>query len=130
MKIAIKYSVATLVTGLLAWLLYYLTMPAVNLTNPAFWWYMIAVAAILAVGFLIVGFTEEFYMPAGLVAIIAAVLFVILLIGLYVDSPMCSASKYYDRLKIENTTFEQEFSEVDWNTVPQIDKDSSAILGK
>lgn len=68
-------------------------------------------------------------MPAGIVAIIAAVLFVILLIGLLIGSPMCSANKHYSRLEVENTTFEQEFSEVDWNSVPQIDKDSSAILG-
>ena len=48
---------------------------------------------------------------------------------LLIGSPMCSANKHYSRLEVENTTFEQEFSEVDWNSVPQIDKDSSAILG-
>ncbi|MBR5228015.1 MAG: CvpA family protein [Clostridia bacterium] len=42
---------------------------------------------------------------------------------------MFSAQSYQRRLEVSETTFEDEFSEVNWNTVPQIDKDSSKILG-
>ncbi len=126
----IKFSVAGLVTAFFAWLIYYLAMPAANFANPAFWWYLIGVAAILSVALLIAGFYDEIFMPAIISGIVTVLMLLILIIGAIAGSAMCSSDKYYNRLEVSNTTFADEFAEVDWNTVPQIDKDSSIILGK
>lgn len=130
MKNTIKFSVSGIITALFAWLLYWLTQPAVNLSNPGLWWYAIGVGVFLTVCLYIAGTSDWLFVPATVTGIITAVIFLALIIGAIAGSAMCSSYKYHSRLEVENTTFEQEFSEVDWNTVPQIDKDSSIILGK
>ena len=130
MENTVKFSVAGIVTAFFAWFIYWLSQPAVNLANPAFWWYMICIGVILTICFAIAGAYDEFYTPAFISGGISALLLVILIIGAIAGSAMFSSHKYHTRLDVQGTTFEEEFSEVNWNTVPQVDKDSSIILGK
>lgn len=130
MENTVKFSVAGIVTAFFAWLIYYLAMPAANFANPGFWWYLIGVGAILTAALFIAGAWDEILLPGFIAGGVTVLMLLILIIGAIAGSAMCSSGKYYSRLEVENTTFEQEFNEVDWNTVPQIDKDSSIILGK
>ncbi len=130
MENTVKFSVAGIVTAFFAWLIYYLAMPAANFANPGFWWYLIGVGAILTVALFIAGAWDEILLPGFIAGGVTVLMLLVLIIGAIAGSAMFSSHKYYSRLEVENTTFEQEFNEVDWNTVPQIDKDSSIILGK
>lgn len=129
MENTIKFSLSGIITAFLAWLIYYLAMPAPNFANPGFWWYLIAIGAILTVCLIFAGLWDEIFIPAFVSGGLTVLMLLILIIGAIAGSAMFSSHKYYNRLKVENTTFEQEFNEVDWNTIPQIDKDSSIILG-
>lgn len=129
MKI-IKFAVSTAITALLGWLIYYLALPAFNLTSPGFWWYLISLGAIFSICISIFDEIEyESRLSTCISWAITALFLVILLIGFIVGGPMCNSSAHYSRLDVEKTTFEKEIPQVDWNTVPQIDKDSSSILG-
>jgi len=126
----IKISVCTVITALFAWLTYYLALPAMNLASPGFWWYLISIAVVFAICSSVADFIEdESFIQTGISWIVSGVLFLILIVGVIIGSPMFNSTAYLVRLDVENTTFEQEFEQVDWNTVPQIDKDSSVILG-
>lgn len=130
MENTIKFSSATIVTIFFAWLIYYLALPAANLTNPAFWWYLIGIGIILTVAFALAGMYDEIFLPAYISGGITVLMLVILMFGAIAGTEMFSAHKYQTRLDVENTTFSEEFTDVSWNSVPQIDKDSSVILGK
>lgn len=126
----VKFSLASIVTALFAWLVYYLTMPAANFANPGFWWYLIGTGVILTLVLFIAGHDDHIYLPFAISGITTVIMLVILIIGSIAGTTMFSSHKHYLRLNVEETTFKSEFNQVDWNTVPQIDKDSSIILGK
>jgi len=125
----IKFSISTAVTVFLAWLIYYLALPAINLTAPSFWFYIIVVGVIGTIAFYIAGAEDEIMVPTVIFGGLAALSLVILIVGSIIGTPLFNSNAYHTRLSVETTTFENEISEVDWNTVPQIDKDSSIILG-
>lgn len=126
---AIKYTIAGVVSAILAGVLYYLTLPAMALGNPAMWFYFLIVGVILTAALWLAGYGEDFYVPAYVTGIISVCLLLVFLLGPLFSSKMFSSHNHYSRLEVEETTFKNEFSEVDWNTVPQIDKASSSILG-
>jgi len=132
MNTGIKITITSALTLMFGWLLYVLALPALTLSSPGLWWYAIIVVAFFALCNNICGYfsDDEINIRIGIVAwIIAAALLIILCLGALIGSPMFNASAYHNRLEVTNTTFEQEFDQVDWNTVPQIDKSSSEILG-
>lgn len=129
MNYGIKISISSVFTAILAWGLYYLTLPALTPASPSFWWYSIAVVVCFAICATKSGWEDEIMLPSTISWIIAIVLLVILIIGSIIGSPMINSNAVYSRLDVESTTFAEEFEQVDWNTVPEIDKDSSIVLG-
>ena len=45
------------------------------------------------------------------------------------SSPIFNAAKYQKLLTIEQGTFTQDIKQVDYNTIPLLDKNSAALLG-
>lgn len=129
MSNTIKFGISTIVSLFLAWLIYYLMLPAMNIASPGTYFYLITVGVIFAIAFAIAGASDEIYIPSIVFAGITVLLVVILIVGAIIGSTLASSSIYQSRLNVETTTFEAEIPEVDWNTVPQIDKASSSILG-
>lgn len=129
MNYGVKISISAVVTALCAWVIHYLFLPAMAPSSPGFWWYWAFVVAIFAICAFCAGYDDEIYGPSLVAGIVAAAMLIILLIGWIISWPLCNSNAYYSRLDVENTTFEEEFEQVDWNTVPQIDKDSSIVLG-
>lgn len=124
-----KFLIANAVTIFFAWLLYYLALPALNLTSPGFWMYWLLVGIFGAIANSIAGAEDEIFTPFAIYAGIGTVALVVLIVGGLIGTPLFNSSAHQTRLTVETTTFENEITEVDWNTVPQIDKDSSTILG-
>lgn len=146
MKKVVKYGVITVVALLAAFVYYYVTIPAFNIHSVGTWWFIIGAVAII--GFAIEGrkliqehrsgvefIKEEKKLKisisiAGKITLgVLAVLLVILAIGALLSSPIINAKKYQQLMTVENRDFTQDITEVDYNTIPILDKDSAALLG-
>ena len=125
LKTAICLVVAVLIIGLI----FYLWLPPINLTSPAFWSFAITSGIILTIALAIAGMEDEEFRPAYATGISAIICLVVLIIGSIVGSSAFQAKTYYNRLDVETTKFENEFANVNWESVPQVDSNSSKILG-
>ena len=129
MSYGIKFSISAVVTAILTWILYYFWLPPMNLSSPEFYWFLITVGIIFTVCLSLAGLDEDILIPSFIVGGITAGIFLIWLLVSMFSGTMFNARTYHARLTVETTTFETEIPEVNWNTVPQIDKASSSILG-
>ncbi len=131
---------------LLAGILYYIYLPAVNIHSANFWFFIMG---LLVVGMLIYAFkkagrqilfsdghfvlTDQNFREQMNVlkypGILLLVVFAIYLIGSILSSPIVNAGKYQRLMTIEERNFTDDIAEADYNTIPLLDKDSAAILG-
>ena len=128
-----KNIIRILITVIMAILLFYVTLPALNFHSIGFWSYLFTVFIIfLATG--VVDFhinnrikvnKKSFYF-----AIVSAGIFLILLIINVINSPLFNANSYYKRITInEKNNFLEDIKEVNFDSLPLLDKDSSIKLG-
>lgn len=146
MKKVVKYGVIIVVALIAAFVYYYVTIPAFNIHSVGTWWFIIGAVAI--VGFAVEGrriiqehgsgveFIKEqkklkisISIAGKIILGVLGVLLVILAIGALLSSPIINAKKYQQLMTVENRDFTQDVSEVDYNTIPILDKDSAALLG-
>ncbi len=117
---------------------YYLFLPALNLHSPGFWMYIFVI--VMVSSFIkvlnsidmktgrfknnsITKFTKVIYIMIGVV-------FLGIIIVNIICSPLFNSSSYSKRITIdEDGDFSTEVSEVDFNSIPLLDKDSSRKLG-
>ncbi len=127
-----------------AFIYYYITLPAFNLHSIGTWWFLITI--LVVVGMVVSirtgdtvqssklnGMLKEFRPGTGLsVKIIfgvVAVMLVVLAIGTFLSSPVINAKKYRDLMPVEEGNFAEDIQQVDYNTIPLLDKDSASLLG-
>lgn len=140
MKKAGKIALWTVITLAAAFLYYYVALPAVNIHSAGLWFFVMAVIVIVmlvyavrrlgAAGLRGAG-REELRSLKGVkwLGILLLAVFAVYLIGTVLSSPIVNAKKYRDLLQIEERKFTDDIKEVDYNTIPLLDKDSSALLG-
>jgi hypothetical protein len=135
-----------IITLVVAFVVYYVTLPAINLNNPGFYVFLGFVAIFYS--FLDLGIRKPklFYVKKGttpkkikvkdidglLLKTIAGCfgVFVVILIVNLICSPLFNAKKYQTRISVdENGDFAKDIKEVDFNQLPLLDKDSSSVLG-
>lgn len=121
-------------------LLYFVMLPPLNISSPAFWSFLFTIL-IICLGVSVVdklGFNGiTFYAkepvlnkPMKIFLIGIGVVFVGLLLVNVINSPLFNSKSYYERIAInENGNFTQDVKEVDFNEVPLLDRDSSEKLG-
>lgn len=135
-----KNIIQILITLLFASFVYYFMLPPLNLQAPEFWvfvgiitvfycivWSMFKVGSLKTI---IIDKKQVKQGKSGLIFIggISILIFTVLLINI-VLSPMFNAKSYYERIKIEDGSFEQDVAAVDFNKLALLDKDSSSKLG-
>ena len=127
---------------LFAFLLYYFMLPPIHATSPIFWTYLLFIyVAYLVTGILNLAdlktlFVEKITIrPVKKVKslipylIIPGVILIILLIN-FIESPVLRSKTYYNRIKISSDgNFTEDVKQVDFNTLPLLDKNSSQKLG-
>ena len=133
-KIIIRNIVGLLV---MAWL-YYVMLPPINLSAISFWIFL----CLLAIIFFIANIGDSKwvvdknqvrfekapkYMTIPL-AIIPITIVVVLIVNI-ATSPLFNSKAWANRITVENAEFTKEINEVDFNTLPLLDKDSSQKLG-
>ena len=127
-----------LIILLFAFLLYYVTLPAINLHNPGFYAYlfMIFICYLLTSGISLFDgervINKVRRLPRNTLIVVSSVTTVIVLIILVnvISSPLFNSKSWASRITIhDDTSFTDDIKEVDFNQVPLLDKDSSQKLG-
>lgn len=131
-----KRIICIILTVLFAVLLYYITLPALNITAPGFYAYIIVILVFYFILDNLSFSTTSILTPGKLNIKSIGVIYAIALIvvGLFVVNFVCSpffnADSYASRINIDETgNFSEGISEVDFNRIPLLDKDSSEKLG-
>lgn len=128
-KIAAGFAVV-----ILAFLYYYFTLPAINIHESGFWFFLAAiVVVILAVygirkRFHSLGDVKENKVMKGGILVIAAIV-VVYAIGSLLSSPIINANKYQQLAIPEERDFTEDIEEISYNQIPLLDKDSAELLG-
>lgn len=125
---------------------YYVTIPAINIHSSGTWGAIFLLVIILLFFSLVKHFRrndgasvegvnrlhiriKEISLTSKVLGIFLIVLFVVYAVGYLISSPFFNASKYQSLLTITERVFTEDIKEVDYQTIPLLDKDSAAILG-
>lgn len=126
---------------LAAFIYYYITLPAFNLHSTGTWWFLIILIGAVGVYISvrtgtsygkkgpIVEFKPGTGLPVKITFGIIAGMLVVLLIGTFLSSPVINAAKYRDLMTVEEGNFAEDIKQVDYNTIPLLDRDSASLLG-
>lgn len=124
---------------------YYVTIPAINIHSTGTWGAMIFLLVLLMGVSLLrrlqkerkttvegVSFRFDFRsldLRFKILGILTLALCLIYVVGSLLSSPFFNAAKYQSLLSIEEREFTDDIKEVDYKTIPLLDKDSAALLG-
>ncbi|MDE7008984.1 MAG: CvpA family protein, partial [Lachnospiraceae bacterium] len=124
---------------------YYVTIPAINIHSSGTWAAMMLLLVLLlallvgrqfkksgqdAVEGVVLRFRlKEMGLPVKLLGGLILALGVIYVAGSLLSSPFFNASKYQKLLTIQERAFTDDIKEVDYKTIPLLDKDSASLLG-
>lgn len=124
---------------------YYVTIPAINIHSAGTWGAMIFLLVLLMGISLLrrlqkerkttvegVSFRLDFRsldLRFKILGILTLALCLVYVVGSLLSSPFFNAAKYQSLLSIEEREFTDDIKEVDYKTIPLLDKDSAALLG-
>jgi len=131
-----KRIISLVISLIVGFILYYLFLPAINLSYFGFWLYLFVVVLVYCLSnlFLSLDFvTGKVYKLVGdwiFFGIIFGVVFVGIIGIDFVLSPIFNSRSYRDRINVlETDSFTDDIALVDFNSLPLLDKDSSQKLG-
>ena len=145
MKKATKNVLIVVVLLIAAFLYFYITIPAFNIHSVGTWWFIIGGTVVITLllsarkawkdnnkvkigkGIVLVDIKSTGIAKIGF--LITGVLLIILAVGAFLSSPIINAKKYQKLMTVEERDFAEDISQVDYNTIPILDKDSAALLG-
>lgn len=139
MKKFIRIFIIALIALICGYAYYYVTLPAINIHSPGFWWFLLGGLILISVVIALVtanyennGKSGGKYFKNNLFKIaisFTGVLLVIYLIGSLLSSPIINAKKYQSILPITERNFTDDIKEISYNEIPILDKDSANLLG-
>lgn len=146
MKKTLRYVLTAAIALVIGFIYYYITLPAFNIHASGFWVFMIIAVMIVTAGYMIRKMRKEMALSDGkfvwtsesiksskFLKVSGALLLLIIaayLIGSILSSTFINAKKYQQLLAIEERNFTDDIKEVDYNTIPLLDKSSAALLGE
>ena len=146
MKKAKTYGIVGVVVFIVAFIYYYVTLPAINLHSAGFWSFLLVGLGAIIVVVAVKGMVKPDHIIENnminldfksmkfskllkfLIGLLIA-LIIIYIGGSILSSTFVNAKKYQSLLNIEERNFTDDIKEVDFNTIPLLDKDSAALLG-
>lgn len=145
MKKIARNILITIIVLLAAFIYYYITLPAINIHSIGTWMFVIGGIVLLSIFAMIRKAIKDHWRiegkkgsinidikASGIAKIgfgIVGVLLIILVIGSILSSPIVNAKKYQELMVVEEGNFTGDISQVDYSTIPILDKDSAALLG-
>lgn len=149
MKKVLKYLAAGVGVLAVLFLYYYISLPALNIHAAGFWYAVLFLLVALMVLLIVQkgrkvfssgkeifskgGKTEFFLRDVKGLKVLLGLTFIVFLIylaGLILSSPFINAARYQQLLTIEKRSFSEDIKEVDYNTIPLLDRNSAALLGQ
>ena len=135
-----RHLISVLITLIIAFLLFYIFLPPLNVHTMDFWLFIIFLYIIyLILDFFIVVGKEvakgdlksiNFSKSNKIMAAAIPGVFVLILLVNFILSPIFASRSYAKRIEIvEGKIFEEEVREVDFNKVPLLDKESTKKIG-
>ncbi len=123
-----------IITAVFAFVWFYLTIPAVNLSNPNFYSYLTSI--LIVFGLLEFGTSAFETIRRGQIKfkfnpiLIVPVILVLITIVNFISSPLFNAKSYASRIVVDETgNFSEQIKEVDFSKTPLLDKASTQKLG-
>ena len=136
MKRGKRLFISILVTLICAFIMFYTFLPAINIHNFGFWFYVIILLSIFGIINFGTGIfsirKKEFDIrnKANYYPFIAPFFIIVAIIIVNIFSgPFFNSKKYANRITITNANFTEEIKEVDFNTLAIVDRASSEKLG-
>lgn len=123
---------------------YYITIPAINIHSPGLWAFMISLSFMIGGALALYNLKRNGRMrftrngldiTAGKIGVakyvfwLCGALVVIFIVGSLLSSPVINAKKYQRLMTVEEREFAEDVKEVDFNTIPLLDRNSASILG-
>jgi len=130
--------VRIMIVLLFAFVLFFITLPSINLHDPGFYGYLLMIFVCYLITSGISLFDGERVinkvkrLPKNMLVMTSMVggLFVLIILVNIICSPLFNAKSWAHRIDVkEDTSFTEDIKEVDFNKVPLLDKDSSQKLG-
>jgi hypothetical protein len=124
-----------IITMVLALIIYFFFLPALNLSSIGFWIYVVIIIGIFTILSLIPNFDSNGRIVGSVKSLsICGMAIVIIFVGIFlinfILSPLFSSKKYSERINVnEEGNFLEDIELVDFNSLPLLDKDSSQKLG-
>lgn len=128
---------------------YYVALPAINIHSSGFWFFVMTLLVVVIVICALkraakesvqsdmtrkfgIRFSSDGLKDSKLLKLLVGLLglaVIVYLVGTVLSSPIVNAKKYQALLTIQEREFTQDIKEVDYHTIPLLDKDSAALLG-
>ena len=135
-----KARILSAIGTLVLWcIMYYVTLPPANIQSPAFWQFLISlvITGVAINGWSIIygivtsgGGVKEFVNKFKVFVAIAAALAVVYVGGYVLSSPILRAAAYRDLLEVKDGNFATDIEEVDYSTIPILDRASAELLSE
>lgn len=149
MKKWIRNLVLLMVALVAAFIYYYVTLPAINIHSSGFWFFVMTLIAAVMLVYAIKKTGSEYVesevankfglkfnsyglKKSKLLKVLGALLLLVILVylgGTILSSPIVNAKKYQSLLTIQEREFTEDIKEVDYRTIPLLDKESASLLG-
>lgn len=128
-----KFATGLLVL-VLAFLYYYVTLPAINIHESGFWFFLAAVVAVILLLYAVKKRIRSVYelksnkvLKGGMFVILA--IGVVYAVGALLSSPIVNANKYQKLVEPEERNFTEDIKEISYDQIPLLDKESASMLG-
>ncbi len=129
-----------ILTLLLGLFIYYFMLPPINITSPIFWAFLFIIILFYMLFTsieklntklnIIINSKQEIILHKNYLYIILPLIIVGILFINFINLPIFRSKDYYNRINVnEGGLFEEDIKEVDFNTLPLLDKLSSQKLG-
>ena len=149
MKKTARNLMVILLAVIAAFVYYYISLPAINIHASGFWMFIITIIVVIIAVYVFRKAGKEYveseaaerfgikFRAYGLkddkilkgMGILLLLVVVVYIAGSILSSPIVNARKYQALLTIEEREFTEDIKEVDYRTIPLLDKDSAALLG-
>ncbi len=128
-----------LVTLVVAFVYFYIKLPAINLQSEDFYFFFFIMAAVYVVISIITSgiwrlkgqdhFFDAVKSSCKVPLAICALFLVVILVGTFLSGVVLRARAYGDLLVVEQGDFLQDVTEISYDQIPMLDKDSATRLG-
>lgn len=129
-----KKLAAGLLVLVLAFLYYYVTLPAINIHESGFWFFLAALVAVMLLLYAVRKRIHSMYelksnkvLKGGVFVILG--IGVVYAVGALLSSPIVNANKYQKLVQPEERNFTEDIEEISYDQIPLLDKESASLLG-